>query len=100
MSQIVEHRAKRFHVGVKLLAVAFVPWLAWIFWLGRNNPWNDPTAHHRWLMRNEVAFVAGVFLSLAALIFLLFGRGWKRVLCTAMAVCLLLFYLATALVGD
>jgi hypothetical protein len=51
-------------------------------------------------MRLEADFAAGILVSLAALIFLLFGRGWKRVLCTAMAVGLLLFYLATALVGD
>jgi hypothetical protein len=77
-----------------------MPWLAWISWVGRNDPSIDPTAHHKWLMRNEADFGAGILVSLAALIFLLFGGGWKRVLGTAMAVFLLLFYLATALVGD
>jgi hypothetical protein len=51
-------------------------------------------------MRLEVDFVTGVFVSLAAFVLLLFGRGWKRVLCAVMALCLLLFYLATLLVGD
>jgi len=100
VSQSVDRRPNRFHLGVVLLALAVVPWLAWMFWLGRNDPWSDPTAHHRWLMRLEVDFVTGVFVSLAAFVLLLFGRGWKRVLCAVMALCLLLFYLATLLVGD
>jgi hypothetical protein len=51
-------------------------------------------------MRNEVSFAAGAFGSLTASILLLFGKGWKRVLCVAVGMCLLLFYAATALVGD
>jgi hypothetical protein len=83
-----------------MLVVALLPWLAWMFWLGRNNPWGDPVAHHRWWMRIEVAFAAGAFACVAAFILLLFGKGWKRILCSAIALCLLFFYLATALVAD
>jgi hypothetical protein len=100
VNQNVERRAKRFRRGTALLAVALVPWFAWVFWLGRNDPWNDPAAHHKWFMRLEAAFVTGVLFSLASLILLLFGKGWPRFLFSAMAACLLLFCLATALVGD
>jgi hypothetical protein len=96
----LDRRARWFGRGMVLLAVASLPWLAWMLWLGRNDPWNDPAAHHRWVMRIEVAFVAGAFACLAAFILLLFGRGWKRLLCSATALCLLFFYLATALIAD
>ena len=94
------NRAKVFRSGVVLLAVAVLPWFAWAFWLGRNDPWTDPTLHHRWVMRNELSFAAGASVSLISSVLLLFGTGWKRVLCTAPAVCLLLFYTATVLIGD
>ena len=91
---------RRFSAGMALLAAAFVPWLAWIFWLGRNDPWADPMAHHRWMMRLETAFVTGALVSAAAMILLLSGKGWRRIACVATALCLLVFYLATALIAD
>jgi hypothetical protein len=100
VGQHVERRAKRFQVGVILLGLAFVPWFAWIFWLGRNDPSTDPTAHHQWLMRNLISFAAGALIAATALILLPFGRGWKRVLCISAGTCLLLFYVATVLIGD
>jgi hypothetical protein len=100
VSQQVAYKAKAFHVGVVLLVLACLPWLAWALWLGRNDPWNDPTAHHRWFIRNEITFAAGASISFISSLLLLFGRGWRRVLLTAMAMCLLLFYTATGLMGD
>jgi hypothetical protein len=100
MSGNVERRFRRFRTGKALLAVALVPWLAWILWLGRNDPWADPMAHHRWFMRLEVAFVIGALVSAAAMTFLLSGKGWRRIASVAMALCLLVFYLATALIAD
>jgi len=100
MSQGVERRTKRFQAGAILLGVAFVPCFAWAFWLGRNDPSTYPAAHHQWLMRNLISFAAGALIAAAALILVLFGKGWKRVLCVSAGTCLLLFYVATILVGD
>ena len=100
MSGNVERQFRRFRAGKILLAVALMPWLSWVFWLGRNDPWADPVAHNRWWMRLEVAFVTGALLSAAAMTFLLSGKGWRRIASVAMALCLLVFYLATAVIGD
>jgi hypothetical protein len=99
-SPLSKHRAKRFQVGQVILVLSVLPWLAWVLWLGHNNPFDDPVAHHRWLMKINILFTAGVCISLVALIFLLFGNGLKRGLYAALASGLLLFYLASLLVGD
>lgn len=93
-------RTKTFHSGVLLLGAAFLPWLAWVFWLGRNDPSIDPAAHHKWLMRIVVAFAAGALASVTASILLLFGTGWKRVVGVVVGMLWLLFYVAQLLVGD
>jgi hypothetical protein len=86
--------------GKVTLALSVLPWIAWIFWLGRNDPWSDPVAHHHWLMKNIVSFASGICVSLVALILLLFGKGWKRILYVALAFGLMAFYTGTLLVGD
>ena len=100
LSQRIMRRTKAFRAGVVLLVVALLPWCAWALWLGRNDPFNDPRLHHLWVMRIEISFAAGALISLISYMLLLFGRGWKRILYTAFALCLLLFYTATLLVGD
>ncbi len=99
VSQRPMYRAKAFRAGVVLLVTALLPWFAWAIWLGRNDPL-DPILHHRWAMRIDISFAAGALISFISSMLLLFGRGWKRVLYTAFAVCLLLFYTATVLIGD
>jgi hypothetical protein len=98
--EISTARKKKFDLGKVLLGLAVVPWLMWIFWLGRNDPFESPVLHHQWSMRITSAFAVGTLLSFAALILLLFGKGWKRVVCAAAAIGLFLFYAATMLVGD
>ena len=100
MSKAVDRRAKLFRVGEVLLALAVLPRVAWVTWMGRNDPSDNPLAHHHWVTRILVSFAAGVLISLIALICLLFGRGWRRVTAATMALCLFLFYAATILVGD
>lgn len=100
MSKAVDRRAKLFRVGKVLLALAVLPWVAWVTWMGKNDPSENPLAHHHWVTRIEVSFAAGVLISLIALICLLFGRGWRRVIAATMALCLFLFYAATMLAGD
>ncbi|HEU4982348.1 MAG TPA: hypothetical protein VFT88_06685 [Acidobacteriaceae bacterium] len=100
VSQRIMHRAKAFRAGVVLLVVAVLPWAAWVLWLGRNDPFENPILHHRWVMKIAISFAAGASTSLISSMLLLFGKGWKRVLYTAFALCLLLLYTATLLVGD
>jgi hypothetical protein len=100
VSQQIGYRAKAFRTGAVLLVVSLLPWFAWALWLGRNDPFNDPRLHHLWVMRIDISFAAGALASLISSMLLLFGRGWKRVLYTVFALCLLLFYTATVLVGD
>ena len=99
-SPLSTYRAKRFQAGKMTLALSVLPWVAWVLWLGQNIPFDDTVAHHRWVMKINILFTAGVCISLVALILLLLGNGWKRVLYAGLASGLLLFYLATLLVGG